>query len=226
MVVVVLEFSAGYLSLPDKGLTSLPPSPLLYTDRENVLHNCHCCFGFSMAQELTLPGPAQLHTSFLPSQLPLPQCGKSGILKEGESTPSSTAWLFFNSALLTNTAFPNYNSTRKLYSFIKKKKKKEKKPTQIQASQKFSPYKNKHIHKQSQSNQAGVLCPRKTFMQLEAMCQQNRIGFRFRNPRPSLESVCTSCVATLGYGFLDCTEYFGSRGYRVDEGIWMDVGAL
>lgn len=126
VVVVVLEFSDGYLSLPDKGLASPPPSPLLYTDRENVLHNCHCCFGFSMAQELTLPGPAQLYTSFLPSQLPLPQCGKSGILKEGESTPSSTAWLFFNSALLTNTAFPNYNSTRKLYSFIKKKKRKKK----------------------------------------------------------------------------------------------------
>lgn len=85
-----------------------------------------------MAQVLTLPGPAQLHTSFLPSHPPLPEYGKTGILKEGESTPSSTAWLFFNSALLTNTAFPNYNSTRKLYSFITKKRKKRN-PTQIQA---------------------------------------------------------------------------------------------
>lgn len=156
VVVVALEFSAGYLSLPDKGLTSLPPSPLLYTDRENVLHNCHCCFGFSMAQELTLPGPAQLHTSFLPSQLPLPQCGKSGILKEGESTPSSTAWLFFNSALLTNTAFPNYNSTRKLYSFIKKKKRKRKNPP------KFRPHKNSHLIKTNtytnKANQIKQVC--------------------------------------------------------------------
>lgn len=148
-----------------------------------------------MAQELTLPGPAQLHISFLPSQPPLPECGKTGILKEWESTPSSTAWLFFNSALLTNTAFPNYNSTRKLYSFIKKRKKK---PTQIQASQKFSPYKNKHIRKQSQSNQAGVLCPRRTSMQLEAVCQQNRIGFRFWNPRPSLECMHQLCGAGQG----------------------------
>lgn len=93
---------------------------------------------------------SSLHNSLSPS------VAKLKFLRRGKAPPSSTAWLFFNSASLTNTAFPNYNSTRKLYSFIKKKIN-----TQIQTLQKFSPSKNKQTHTQTrQSKQAGVLCPR------------------------------------------------------------------